>query len=62
MGSVLSRHNKKIRSRTEDQCGCNCRNKDECPVDNNYLAPRIIYLADVLTNLNDSKKIGQHSI
>ena len=62
MGSVLSRHNKKIRSRTEDQYGCNCRNKDECPVDNTCLAPRIIYQADVLTNFNDSKKIGQHSI
>ena len=56
MGSVLSRHNKKTLSRKEDQYGCNCRNKAECPLDNNCLTPRIIYQADVLTNLNDSKK------
>ena len=56
MGSVLSRHNKKILSRKEDQYGCNCRNKAECPLDNNCLTPRIIYQADVLTNLNDSRK------
>ena len=56
MGSVLSRHNKNILSRKEDQYGCNCRNKAECPLDNNCLTPRIIYQADVLTNLNDSKK------
>ena len=36
--------------------GCNCRNKAECPLDNNCLTPRIIYQADVLTNLNNSKK------
>ena len=30
MGSVLSRHNKKIVSRKEGRCGCNCRNKAEC--------------------------------
>ena len=56
MGSVLSRHNKKTLSRKEDQYGCNCRNKAECPLDNNCLTPRIIYQADVLTNLNDSEK------
>ena len=56
MGSVLSRHNKKI-SRKEDQYGCNCRNKAECPLNNNCLTPRIIYQANVLTNLNNSKKL-----
>ena len=56
MGSVLLRHNKKILSRKEDQYECNCRNKTECPLDNNCLTPKIIYQADVLSNLNDSKK------
>ena len=56
MGSVLSKHNKKILSRKEDQYGCNCRNKAECPLDNNCLTPRVIYKADVLTNWNDSKR------
>ena len=56
MGSVLSRYNKKIPSRKEDQYGCNSRNKAECPLDNNCLTPIIINQAEVLTNLNDSKK------
>ena len=30
--------------------------KAECYLDNNCLTPRVIYQADVLTNLNDSKK------
>ena len=30
--------------------------KAECPLDNNCLTPSIIYPAQVLTNLNDSKK------
>ena len=56
MGSVFSKHNKKILFRKEDQYGCSRRNKAECPLDNNCLTPRIIYQTDVLTNLNDSKK------
>ena len=40
MGTVLSRHNKKA----------------EWPLDNNCVTPRIICQADVLTDLNDSKK------
>ena len=56
MGSVFSRQNKKILSRKEDQYRCNCRNKPECPLVNNCLMPRVIYQADVLTNLNSSKK------
>ena len=55
MGSVLSRHNKKILSRKEDQYGCNCKSKTECLLDNNCLTPRLIYQVDVLTNLIDSK-------
>ena len=67
MGSVLSRHNKKILSGKEDQYRCNCRNKAECPLDNNCLTKRIIYQADVLTNLNNSKRFyvcrfGRHII
>ena len=30
--------------------------KAKCPLDNNCLTPSIIYAAQVLTNLNDSKK------
>ena len=53
MDPALSRHNKKILSRKEDQYGCNCRTKGECPLGNKCLTPRIIYQPDVLTNLNE---------
>ena len=53
MDPALSRHNKKILSRKEDQYGCNCRIKGECRLGNKCLTPRIIYQPDVLTNLNE---------
>ena len=56
MSSALLRHYKKIIFRKEDQYGCIWRNKAECLLDNNCLTPRVIYQADVLINLNDSKR------
>ena len=54
MSSVFTSHNKKILAENEKQHECNCRNKDECPLDNKYLTPRVIYEADVIT-LNTSR-------
>ena len=42
MVSVLTRNNKKILSRKEDEYGCYCRNKAGCPLNNNCLTPTII--------------------
>ena len=56
MSSALLRHYKKIISRKEDQYGRIWRNKAECLLDNNCLTLRVIYQADVLINLNDSKR------
>ena len=39
----------------EKQYECNCRNKDECPLESKCLTPRVIYEADVIT-LNTSRK------
>ena len=55
MSSILTSHNKKILAENEKQYECNCRNKDECPLDNKCLTPRVIYEADVIT-LNTSRK------
>ena len=49
MSSVFTSHNKKILAENEKQYECNCRNKDECPLDSKYLTPRVIYEADVIT-------------
>ena len=55
MSSILTSHNKKILAENGKQYECNCRNKDECPLENKSLIPRVIHEADVIT-LNTSKK------
>ena len=35
-------------------CFCNCRNKDNCSFDGEFLSPNIIYRADITTD-NDHK-------
>ena len=55
MSSILPCHNKKIFTENEKQYACNCRNKNECSLENKCLTPRVIYEADVIT-LNTSRK------
>ena len=47
-GQVISGHNKGILKQTQPQQGlCNCRNKAECPVQNQCLQEDVIYQATV---------------
>ena len=55
ISSILTSHNKKILAENEKQYECNCRNKNECPLENKCLTPRVIYEADVIT-INTSRK------
>ena len=55
MSSILTSHNKTILAKNEKQYECNCRNKDESPLENKCLTPRVIYEADFIT-LNTSRK------
>ena len=55
MSSILTNHNKKILAESERQYECNCGNRDECPLENKCLTPRVVYEADVIP-LNDSRK------
>ena len=36
--------------------GCNCRKKENCPLDNKCLTPNIIYEAQITNNTNDERK------
>ena len=58
MGSIINNHNKKIltNNNTTPQNGCNCRKKDQCPVDNNSLITSVIYKANVTTDKDDTGK------
>ena len=37
--SVISSHNKQILNPTKEYFGCNCRVRNDCPLDNEYLHP-----------------------
>ena len=54
ISSILSTHNKNILNPRQTFFGCNCRNKDNCPLDGECLTPNIIYRADIATD-NDHK-------
>ena len=61
MSSVIKQHNYKVLSTTEsvDRL-CNCRNKENCPLDGKCLQTCIVYKADVITN-KDSHIYYGHS-
>ena len=50
MGSIISSHNKYILNSNNTEYWCNCNNRDECPLENECLTPRIVYRADVTNN------------
>ena len=56
MASIITSHNKTIlRSNIQDY-GCNCRKKNECPIQNKCLIPNIIYGATVTNNTDIVQK------
>ena len=56
MRSIISLHNKHILNSNSAEYGCNCNNRDECPLENKCLTPRIVYRADVTNNKKDEHK------
>ena len=57
--SVINNHNIKVlNNTTEIEESCNCRNKNNCPVDRKCLTPNIIYEAQIILNqLNYKQRI-----
>ena len=52
----MSSHNKLKLSQTNIDPSCNCRMKQDCPVENKCLSNNIIYKAEVTNNLNQEEK------
>ena len=50
ISSILSTHNKNILKPKQTSFGCNCRNKDNFPLDGECLTPNIINQEDILTD------------
>ena len=57
--NIISSYNKKIINSGNEANGktCNCRNKSNCPLDNQYLTNKIVYKAEIETN-NDTNKLS----
>ena len=49
-------HNKHILNSNNTEYGCNCNNRDECPLENECLTPRTSHRADVTNNKTDEHK------
>ena len=64
MAAKISTHNKsmmtdkKEENATESDRLCNCRNKEECPLNNQCLKSNIVYRAQVTTDDNTKEYIG----
>ena len=56
MGSIVSSHNKHIFNTNNIEYGCNCNNRDKCPLENKCLSPRIVYRAVVTDKKTDEHK------
>ena len=53
--SIIASYNKSILLPKAKEDGCNCRNKELCPLQNQCLTPKVIYEATVVTNSDDKK-------
>ena len=62
MGSIIKAHNKKILKTYKSQPNeiklCNCRDKDNCPLNGNCTIKNVIYEAQVTTDKTTMKYIG----
>ena len=59
MASIINAHNNYTRRKTDldAKSACNCRNKDQCPMDGDCQAKSIIYNAEVRTASNNERKV-----
>ena len=57
MNKILKAHNSKVtRETTLNVRTCNCRNRDQCPLDGKCLTPNLVYNAEVSTDSDDASK------
>ena len=56
MKSIISGHNKQVLHPKPKTKGCNCSDKNTCPLDNKCLTPKVIYQTDVTNDTDDTYK------
>ena len=57
ISSIIASHNISVLRPKAKEYGCNCRNKESCPLQNQCLTPKVIYEATVVNNSDDEKRI-----
>ena len=56
IGSIISAHHRNMLNPIVQFYGCNCRAKNNCPLNVDCLTPKIIYRADVSNDANRDEK------
>ena len=56
ISSIISSHNRNTLWPKQKSFGCNCRVKNECPLNGECQTSSVIYRADVVNDSNDEEK------
>ena len=56
LNSIISAHNRSILSPLKTNSGCNCRDKTNCPLQNQCLKPNTVYQVYVSNNMDNEKR------
>ena len=56
IAAIISCHNKQVLKPKIESFGCNCRDRDSCPMENQRLTPQIVYHANVSNNKDNERK------
>ena len=54
---ILSQNKNILNSVSNTACGCKCRSKESCPLQNKCLTPKLVYRADAKNPTNDYKQV-----
>lgn len=57
MGSIISAHNRQILCSVKENYGCNCKVKTDCPMQNKFLTPKVVYKTKVTNNTDEELQI-----
>ena len=56
LATIISSHNLEVLKPSVNVCGCNCRDRNICLLDNNCKQPQIVYQMYVSNNLDNESK------
>ena len=57
ISSIIALHNKSVLRPKAKEYGCNCRNKESCPLQIQCLTPKVIFEGAVVNNSDDEKRV-----